>query len=74
MDQNTRERFFPTYPGFRIARADDEVTHSRDRDARLRYTLAGDGECRSTFREWVDDGSNHGGVRSPRLRWDVTPS
>jgi hypothetical protein len=59
-----RERLFPTYPEFRIARADDEVTHTRAPDRRLRYTLDNNGDCRFTFREWDSGASNHGGIRS----------
>lgn len=59
-----RERLFPTYPDLRIARANDEVTHSRTPDRKLRYTLDDDGDCRFTFREWTEGSSNHGGVRS----------
>ena len=58
-----REKLFPTYPDFRIARAADEVTHTRDTDRKLRYTLDEHGDCRFTFREW-DGSANHGGVRS----------
>ena len=58
-----RERLFPTYPHFRVARANDEVTHSRSPDRKLRYTLDEDGNCRFTFREW-SEGANHGGARS----------
>ncbi|PZU44295.1 MAG: hypothetical protein DI568_15970 [Sphingomonas sp.] len=59
-----RARLYPTYPDFRIARAEDEVTHSRSSDRKLRYTLDDDGNCRFTFREWTEEGANHGGVRS----------
>lgn len=59
-----RERLFPTYPEFRIARADEEVTHARSPDRTLRYTLDENGDCRFTFREWSGDSANHGGVRS----------
>ena len=62
--EEIRERLFPTYPEFRIARADDEVTHTRAPDRRLRYTLDDNGDCRFTFREWDNDSSNHGGIRS----------
>ena len=58
-----RERFFPTYPGFRVARANDEVKNSRSKE-KLRYTLAPNGDNRFTFREWVDGTNNHGGIRS----------
>lgn len=59
-----RERLFRTYPEFRIARAGEEVTHSRSPDRKLRYTLDDNGDCRFTFREWTEGSSNHGGVRS----------
>ncbi len=59
-----RERLFPTYPAFRIARANDEVAHARSPDRRLRYTVDGNGDCRFTFREWSGESANHGGVRS----------
>lgn len=61
--EEVREKLFPTYPDFRIARADDEVVSARQRDRRLRYTLDKNGDCRFTFREW-EEGANHGGVRS----------
>lgn len=59
-----RERLFPTYPDFRIARADDEVQHSRSPDRKLRYTLDENGDCRFTFREWTPGASTHSGARS----------
>lgn len=59
-----RERLFPTYPDFRIARADDKVTHSRVPDQELRYSVDEKGDIRFTFREWTEEGANHGGVRS----------
>lgn len=61
--EDVRQRLFPTYPEFRIARADDEVSHTRGQDRRSRYTLDENGDCRFTFREW-DETSNHGGIRS----------
>jgi len=61
---DVRERLFPTYPEFRVARAHDEITHSRDPDRTLRYSLDENGDCRFTFREWTEGSSNHGGVRS----------
>jgi hypothetical protein len=61
--KETRERFFPTYPGFRIARANDEVKNSGSKE-KLRYTLAANGDNRFTFREWVEGTNNHGGIRS----------
>ncbi len=63
-NRKVRERLFPTYPHFRIARAQDEVAHTRTPDRTLKYTLDEEGNCRFTFREWVDGSSNHGGVRS----------
>jgi hypothetical protein len=62
--EDVRQRLFPTLPEFRIARAGDDVTSMRDPARRLQYTLDADGNCRFTFREWTEDGSNHGGVRS----------
>jgi hypothetical protein len=59
-----RGRLYPTYPDFRIARANDEVTHARMPDRKLRYTMTDDGDNRFTFREWSGDDANHGGVRS----------
>ena len=59
-----RKRLFPTYPEFRIARAGDEVPHSRSPDRKLGYSLDENGDCRFTFRELVDGSSNHGGARS----------
>jgi hypothetical protein len=61
--EDVRTRLFPTYPEFRIARAGDEVPHSRSPDRRLGYFLDENGDCRFTFREWTV-GSNHGGARS----------
>jgi len=57
-----RERLFPTYPEFRIARAQDRVQHVRQPDRSLGYTLDENGDCRFTFR-WTLDGE-HGGARS----------
>lgn len=62
--EEARKRLFSTYPPFRIARADDEVTHSRSEDKKLTYSLDANGDCRFTFREWVKDSANHGGARS----------
>ena len=59
-----RKRLFPTYPDFRVARANEEVTHSLSPDRKLSYTLDENGDCRFTFREWTEGSSNHGGVRS----------
>ncbi|WP_158817883.1 hypothetical protein [Methylocapsa sp. S129] len=61
--KEVRERLFPTYPDFRVARATDEVIYARGPDRPLRYTLSDSGDCRFTFREW-NAGANHGGVRS----------
>jgi hypothetical protein len=62
--EDVRARLFPTYPDFRVARANDEVTHVRDPKTKLRYFLDENGNCRFTFREWAENTSNHGGVRS----------
>lgn len=59
-----RAQFYPTYPDFRIARASDLVTSSRDPDRKLGYALDSQGDCRFTFREWSGADANHGGVRS----------
>lgn len=59
-----RAKLYPTYPDFRIARANDEVTHARVPDRKLRYTMTETGDNRFTFREWAGDDANHGGVRS----------
>lgn len=59
-----RRRLFPTYPHFRIARAKDEVEHSRSPDRKLRYTLDENGDCRFTFREWTQNASTRAGARS----------
>lgn len=59
---DVRQRLFPTYPSFRIARATDGVEHARRPDQPLTYTLDEDGNCRFTFR-WTVAGE-HGGVRS----------
>ena len=61
--KEVRERLFPTYPGFRIARATDEVKNSRSSE-KLRYTMAANGDNRFTFREWTEGTNNHGGIRS----------
>jgi hypothetical protein len=61
--ESVREKFFPSYPDFRIARANDEVISARQPDRPLTYTLDENGDCRFTFREW-ETGANHGGVRS----------
>jgi hypothetical protein len=62
--KDVREKLFPTYPQFKVARARDEVTHARDKKRKLRYFLDENGDCRFTFREWNNTASNHGGVRS----------
>ncbi|HKW49305.1 MAG TPA: hypothetical protein VJN70_17755 [Gemmatimonadaceae bacterium] len=62
--EEVRNRLFPTYPEFRIARAGDEVPHSRSPDQKLGYSLDENGDCRFTFREWAEGSSNHGGARS----------
>jgi hypothetical protein len=62
--REVRQKLFPTYPDFRIARADDEVTHARMPDRKMRYTMTDTGDNRFTFREWGGDDANHGGVRS----------
>jgi hypothetical protein len=59
-----RKRLLPTYPEFRIARAVDEVPHSRSPERKLGYFLDKNGDCRFTFREWAENFSNHGGARS----------
>jgi hypothetical protein len=59
-----RATMFPTYPDFRVARANDEVQHARSPDRKLRYTIVENGDNRFTFREWSGDDANHGGVRS----------
>ncbi|HJS10177.1 MAG TPA: hypothetical protein VJ811_02780 [Sphingopyxis sp.] len=61
---DVRSRLFPTYPDFRIARADDEVVNTKVPSRKLKYTMTGEGDNRFTFREWAGDGTNHGGVRS----------
>lgn len=61
--KEVRERLFPSYPNFRIARANETVTYARGPDRPLEYTLDANGDCRFTFREW-NPGANHGGVRS----------
>ena len=61
--EEVREKLFPSYPEFRIARANDEATHARDKGKKLRYFLDDEGNCRFTFREWRGT-SNHGGARS----------
>lgn len=63
---DVRQRLFPTYPAFRIARMHDEVIGTRDPNRKLTYTLDEDGNCRFTFRRFTGDGS-HGGVRSRGL-------
>lgn len=61
---DVRRRLFPTYPEFRIARANDKVPHSRAPDEKLGYSLDENGDCRFTFREWTGNSANHGGARS----------
>jgi hypothetical protein len=63
-NKEVRERLFPTYPAFQVARANDEVTNARDKSRKLRYFLDEKGDCRFTFREWTKSATNHGGVRS----------
>lgn len=63
-NEEVRKRLFPTYPEFRVARAGDEVPHSRSPDRKLGYFLDKNGDCRFTFREWAESSSNHGGARS----------
>ncbi|HEV2989124.1 MAG TPA: hypothetical protein VG759_11840, partial [Candidatus Angelobacter sp.] len=63
---DVRQRLFPTYPAFRIARMHDEVVGTRDPNRKLTYTLDENGNCRFTFRRFTADGS-HGGVRSRGL-------
>jgi hypothetical protein len=62
--KEVRKRLFPTYPAFRIARAGDQVPHSRSLERKLGYSLDENGDCRFTFREWAEGSSNHGGARS----------
>lgn len=62
--EDVRRRLFPTYPEFQIARAGDEVPHSRAPDKKLGYFLDDEGNCRFTFREWMESSTNHGGARS----------
>lgn len=62
--KEVRERLFPTYPEFRVARAHEEVTHARDKNKKLKYFLDDNGDCRFTFREWTKSLTNHGGARS----------
>lgn len=62
-NEEFRAGLFPTYSEFQIARATDEVPHSRNSDRILRYALDENGDCRFTFREWAE-GGNHGGARS----------
>lgn len=59
-----RERLFPSYPGFKVARLHDEVENTKSPGGTLKYTVTEDDENRFTFREWTGDGSNHAGVRS----------
>jgi hypothetical protein len=61
---DVRKQLYPTYPDFRIARASDLVTSSRDPARKLGYALDQEGNCRFTFREWSGNDANHGGVRS----------
>jgi hypothetical protein len=62
--KEARKRLFPTYPDFRIVRAGDEVPHSRAPERKLGYFLDENGDCRFTFREWVEGSAAHGGARS----------
>jgi hypothetical protein len=61
--EDARAKLFPSYPKFRIARAGDEASNTRDKNKKLRYFLDDEGNCRFTFREWTGT-SNHGGARS----------
>lgn len=62
--EEVRRHLFPTYPEFRVARAGDEVPHARSPDRKLGYSLDENGDCRFTFREWVEGSANHGGARA----------
>ena len=61
---DVRERLFPTYPSFRIVRPGEEVTYSRSPGRKLCYALDSNGDCRFTFREWTEGGSDHSGASS----------
>lgn len=58
-----RRNLFPSIrTAFGVARADDEIQHTRQPGVRLRYQLDDAGDCRFTFR-WIDrDGAAQGGA------------
>lgn len=60
---DVRPDLFPRIrTSFSVARANDEIQHSRQRGVRLRYQLDEAGDCRFTFR-WIDrDGAAQGGA------------
>lgn len=49
-----RTSIFPQFPtGFRVARREDTVYHSHERNVPLKYDVDSEGNCRFTFR-WTD--------------------
>lgn len=64
MEENTvRAKIFPQYPmGFRVARRNDTVYHTRERDVPLKYSLDSEGNCRYTFRELDRQSAARGGA------------
>jgi hypothetical protein len=59
-----RTSLFPQIPsGFRVARADDVVKHTRQAGVELRYQVDGQGNCRYTFRWSSRDAKAQGGAQ-----------
>jgi hypothetical protein len=57
-----RAALFPQIPtGFRVARANDVVKHTRQSGVELRYALDDAGDCRYTFRWLTRDSAAKGG-------------
>lgn len=62
--EEVARRLFPTFPpNFRIARAGDQVQHSRDTQRYLGYEIDSNGDCRFTFR-WSNGDGAHVGLAS----------
>jgi hypothetical protein len=58
-----REALFPQIPtGFNVARAGDEVVHTRSAGGKLKYQLDDDGNCRFTFRWSKREAAAQGGA------------
>jgi hypothetical protein len=55
-------RYFPNYPGYKIARRGDRVPNPAKLGRYLEYRMDAAGDCRFAFREWR--GAAHGGLRA----------